>query len=86
LWERRGKKDGPAEDEAKAKVDQSKEDKILSNIMDVLEGYEIILETADKKEIEVTEAPDGKILKDSTEEVKRGQSPKFQLNFSFKKS
>ena len=34
---------------------------------DVLEGYEIVLETADKKEIEVTLAPDGTILEDSGE-------------------
>jgi hypothetical protein len=34
---------------------------------DVLEGYEIILDTADKKEVEVTVAPDGKIVEDSTE-------------------
>ena len=30
-----------------------------------LEGYEIVLETADKKGVEVTVAPDGKILEDS---------------------
>ena len=30
-----------------------------------LEGYEVNLETADKKEVEVTVAPDGKILEDS---------------------
>jgi uncharacterized membrane protein YkoI len=39
-----------------------------------LEGYEIVLETADKKEVEVTVAPDGKILEDSggkTEEKKQ---------------
>jgi hypothetical protein len=35
---------------------------------DALEGYEIVLETADKKEVEVTVAPDGKILEDSGEE------------------
>ncbi len=34
---------------------------------DELEGYEIVLETADKKEVEVTVAPDGKILEDSGE-------------------
>jgi uncharacterized membrane protein YkoI len=34
---------------------------------EVLEGYEIVLETADKKEVEVTVAPDGKILEDSTD-------------------
>jgi uncharacterized membrane protein YkoI len=32
---------------------------------DVLEGYEIVLETADKKEVEVTVAPGGKIVEDS---------------------
>src|SRR5262245_29160205 len=32
---------------------------------EILEGYEIVLETADKKEVEVTVAPDGKILEDS---------------------
>jgi len=36
-----------------------------------LEGYEITLETADKKSVEVTVAPDGKILEDSTEEKKK---------------
>jgi Putative beta-lactamase-inhibitor-like, PepSY-like len=36
-----------------------------------LEGYEIVLETADKKEVEVTVAPDGKILEDSGEEKKK---------------
>jgi hypothetical protein len=34
---------------------------------DALEGFEIVLETADKKEVEVTVAPDGKILEDSGE-------------------
>jgi hypothetical protein len=34
---------------------------------DALEGYEIVLETADKKEVEVTVAPEGKILEDSGE-------------------
>jgi hypothetical protein len=32
---------------------------------DVLEGYEIVLETADKKGVEVTVAPDGRIVEDS---------------------
>ena len=35
--------------------------------VDKLESYEIELETADKK-VEVTVAPNGKILEDSTEE------------------
>jgi uncharacterized membrane protein YkoI len=34
---------------------------------EALEGYEIELVTADKKDVEVTVAPDGKILEDSTE-------------------
>jgi uncharacterized membrane protein YkoI len=38
---------------------------------EMLEGYEIVLETADKKEVEVTVAPDGKILEDSTDEKKK---------------
>jgi uncharacterized membrane protein YkoI len=32
---------------------------------EALEGYEIVIETADGKEVEVTVAPDGKILEDS---------------------
>ncbi len=32
---------------------------------DALEAYEIVLETSDRKEAEVTAAPDGKILEDS---------------------
>ena len=39
----------------------------VSDGKDTLEGYEIILETADMKEIEVMIAPDGKILEDSGE-------------------
>jgi hypothetical protein len=35
---------------------------------DALEGYEIVFETAEKQEVEVTVAPDGKILEDSGEE------------------
>lgn len=36
---------------------------------DVLEGYEIVLETAESQEVEVTVAPDGKILEDSGEKI-----------------
>jgi hypothetical protein len=32
---------------------------------DELEGYEIVLKTRDKKEVEVTVAPDGTMLEDS---------------------
>jgi hypothetical protein len=35
---------------------------------EVLEGYGIVFDTADKKEVEVTIAPDGKFLEDSTEQ------------------
>ena len=37
----------------------------VKNGKEDLEGYEIVLETAGKKEVEVTVAPDGKILEDS---------------------
>jgi uncharacterized membrane protein YkoI len=37
---------------------------------DRLEGYEIVLDTADKKEVEVTVAADGKFLEDSSDEKK----------------
>ena len=40
----------------------------VKNGKEMLEGYEIVFETADKKEVEVTVAPDGKILEDSTDE------------------
>lgn len=39
----------------------------VNNGKDALEGYEIVLETADKKDVEVTVAPDGIILEDSGE-------------------
>jgi hypothetical protein len=32
---------------------------------DALEGYEIVLQTADEKEVEITVAPDGTVLEDS---------------------
>ena len=35
---------------------------------DVLEGYEVVLETAEGKEVEVAVAPDGEVLEDSREE------------------
>ncbi len=39
----------------------------VKNGKDELEGYEIVLKTSDKKEIEVTLAPDGRILEDSAD-------------------
>lgn len=37
----------------------------VKNGKDEVEGYEIVLETAEKKEVEVMVAPDGKILEDT---------------------
>jgi hypothetical protein len=34
---------------------------------ETLEGYEVVLETADKKQVEVTVAPDGRIIEESRE-------------------
>jgi len=41
-----------------------------------LEGYEIVLVTADKKDVEVTVGPDGKILEDSTDPAKPAEKKK----------
>jgi hypothetical protein len=35
---------------------------------EVLEGYEVVLETADNREVEVTVAPDGRILEESEDD------------------
>jgi len=40
----------------------------VSEGKEALEAYEVVLETADKKEVEVAVAPDGEILEDSGEE------------------
>jgi len=40
----------------------------VKNGKDELEGYEVVLKTANKKAIEVTLAPDGRILEDSTDQ------------------
>lgn len=65
-------KDLPAA--VKAAVDKKYPRATLKDIMEItevkgkeekLEGYEIVLETADKKEVEVTVAPDGKLLEDT---------------------
>ncbi len=39
----------------------------VKNGTEELDGYEIVLEAADKKDVEVTVAPDGKILEDSSD-------------------
>jgi hypothetical protein len=44
---------------------------VVDNGKDILEGYEILLDTADKKEIEVMVSPDGQILEDSSRDEKQ---------------
>jgi hypothetical protein len=55
----------------KAKMKEIMEIMEVKGKEDKLEGYEIVLETADKKEVEVTIAPDGKVLEDSTEKKEK---------------
>lgn len=40
----------------------------VSDGQDALEGYEIVLQTADDREVEITVAPDGTIIEDSGKE------------------
>jgi hypothetical protein len=71
-WEREiAAKDLP--DAVKKAVEMKYPNAVLKEILaitavkggkDALEGYEIVLETADKKVVEVTIAPDGKTLED----------------------
>ena len=75
-------KEFPAKDLPKAVTDAVTKKYPKSTIKEVMEiteikdkkethgGYEIILETADKKEVEVTVAADGKILEDSGDKKK----------------
>lgn len=51
----------------KASLNEVMEVTNVKNGKDKLEGYEIAFTSADKKEVEVTVAPDGKILEDSGE-------------------
>ena len=51
----------------KAELEEIMEITAVTDGNDALEGYEIILETAEEKDVEVTVAPDGKILEDSGE-------------------
>lgn len=46
---------------------------VVNDGKEALEGYEVVLETAAKEDVEVTVAPDGKFLEDSGE--KRGGGP-----------
>ena len=49
----------------KSKLEEIMEITAVTDGKDALEGYEIVLETADKNEVEVMVAPDGKILEES---------------------
>ena len=51
----------------KAELEEIMEITAVTEGKEALEGYEIVLKTADKKDVEVTVAPDGKILEDSGE-------------------
>ena len=51
----------------KAELEEIMEITAVTDGQDALEGYEIVLETADEKDVEITVAPDGKILEDSGE-------------------
>jgi len=51
----------------KATIKEIMEITAVNDGKDTLEGYEIVLKTAEKKGVEVTVAPDGRILEDSGE-------------------
>ena len=51
----------------KASLQEIMQITVVKDDKDELEGYEIVLRTNDKKDVEVTVAPDGKILEDSTD-------------------
>jgi hypothetical protein len=48
----------------KATLKEIMESKVVKGKEELLEGYEVVLETADKKTLEVTLAPDGKIIEE----------------------
>ena len=83
-WEKEiAAKDLP--DAVKKAVDKKYPKSTIKEVMEItdvkdkkemLEGYEIILDTADKKEVELTVAPDGKILEDSTDAKKEEKKDK----------
>jgi len=68
-----------------AAVEKKYPKSVLKEIMEITEvkdkveklhGYEIVLETAAKKEVEVTVAPDGKILEDTGEQKEEKKAEK----------
>ena len=54
----------------KSKLKEIMQITAVTNGKDELEGYEIVLDTAAGREVEVTVAPDGKIVEDSGKEKK----------------
>jgi hypothetical protein len=56
---------------AKATLKEIMEVTEVKGKVERLEGYEVVLETADKKEVEVTVAADGRILEDSGEQQEK---------------
>jgi len=54
----------------KAKMKEVLECTEVKDKKETLTGYEIVVETADKKEAELTIAPDGKVLEDSADQPK----------------
>ena len=55
----------------KSQIDEVMEVTEIKAGKEMLEGYEINLQTADKKKVEVTISPDGKILEDSGEKKEK---------------
>jgi hypothetical protein len=60
----------------KAKLKEIMKITDIKDKKEVRGGYEIVLETADKKEVEITVADDGKVLEDSGEEKKKDKKDK----------
>jgi uncharacterized membrane protein YkoI len=60
----------------KATIKEVMEITEIKDKKEVLEGYEIVLETADKKEQEITIAPDGKVLEDTGEKKEEKKDKK----------
>jgi hypothetical protein len=50
----------------KASLQEVSQTVLVKDGRDQVEGYEILLRTNDKKDVEITVATDGKILEDST--------------------
>jgi len=60
---------------AKSTIREIMESMTVKDGKDVLEGYEISLQTADQKNVEVMMAPDGRILEEPSEEDQDSSAP-----------